>query len=184
MAFEISDTTPKKQRDILAKKRDRVIKRQQEREEELRRKKFEFEEQKRISEREKSVKEETINDIKKIENERREAILKNHKATKSTPTKTKKANDAGKVKTYFLYSRYSRIVTFFDFLFKFSKKNTTKNKSRNFPPNVLFFKKNRNYCTAVYTQFDPLNDCLYGKLHIILKRRNVQICEHSIFFNY
>ena len=107
MAFEISDTTPKKQRDILAKKRDRVIKRQQEREEELRRKKFEFEEQKRISEREKSVKEETINDIKKIENERREAILKNHKATKSTPTKTKKANDAGKVKTYFLYSRYS-----------------------------------------------------------------------------
>ena len=36
MAFEIAETTPKKQRDILAKKRDRVIKRQQEREEELR----------------------------------------------------------------------------------------------------------------------------------------------------
>ena len=97
MAFEIAETTPKKQRDILAKKRDRVIKRQQEREEELRRKKFDFEEQKRIQEREKSIKEEALNDIKKVENERRDAILKNHKASKSTPTKTRKLNDNAKV---------------------------------------------------------------------------------------
>jgi len=31
-----------------------------------------------------------------------------------------------------------------------------------------------------FVQFWPLNDFLYGKLHIILKLRNIQICEHSI----
>ena len=90
MTFEIGDNTPKKQRDILAKKRDRMIKRHQQREEELQRKKLDFEEQKRIQEREKSIKEEAINDIKKIENERRDTILKNHKASKTTPTKRRK----------------------------------------------------------------------------------------------
>jgi len=30
-------------------------------------------------------------------------------------------------------------------------------------------------------KFDRPNDFSYGKLHIILKHRNVKICEHSIF---
>ena len=50
MAFEITESTPKKQRDILAK-RDKVIKSAQEREEELRRRKFDHEEQKRLQEK-------------------------------------------------------------------------------------------------------------------------------------
>jgi len=40
------------------------------------------------------------------------------------------------------------------------------------------------FLTGSCTQFDPLNIFLYGKLHIILKPRNVKICEHSIFVNY
>ena len=95
MAFEIAETTPKDKREILARKRERVIKRQQEREEELRRKKFDFEEQKRLLERKKSIKDENINEIKKLENERKDAILRNYKASKEkdTPTKQKK-NDS------------------------------------------------------------------------------------------
>lgn len=83
MAFEISDSSPQKQRDILAK-RDKVIRSAQEREEELRRRKFDHEEQKRLQEREKLQREETENDLKRLEAERREAILKNHKVAKST----------------------------------------------------------------------------------------------------
>merc|ERR1712142_270910 len=93
MAFEIVESTPKTQRDILARKRDRVIKKQQEREEELRRKKFDHEEQKRIQEREKMLKEETLSDLKKLENERRDVILRNHRASKATPTKPKKQSE-------------------------------------------------------------------------------------------
>jgi len=29
--------------------------------------------------------------------------------------------------------------------------------------------------------FDPLNDFLYGYLHMLSKARNVKICEHSSF---
>ena len=84
MAFEISDSSPQKQRDILAK-RDKVIRNAQEREKELRRRKFDHEEQKRsLQEREKLQREETENDLKRLEAERREAILKNHKVAKST----------------------------------------------------------------------------------------------------
>jgi len=93
MAFEIAESTPKTQRDILARKRDRVIKKQQEREEELRRKKFDHEEQKRIQEREKMLKEETLSDLRKLENERRDVILRNHRASKATPTKPKKQSE-------------------------------------------------------------------------------------------
>ena len=32
------------------------------------------------------------------------------------------------------------------------------------------------------TKLDPLNVVLYRALHIILKHRNLKICEHSIFF--
>jgi len=41
------------------------------------------------------------------------------------------------------------------------------------------FQQGQDFCT----KFDPLNDFLYGMLHIILKPRNVKICEHSIFFS-
>ena len=98
MAFEISDDTPKDKREILARKKERVIKRQQEREEELRRKKFDFEEQKRIQEREKIIKEEALNDLKKLEQERRDAILKNHKAAKTTTNTIKKLKESTRVR--------------------------------------------------------------------------------------
>ena len=100
MAFEISDDTPKDKREILAKKKERVIRRQQEREEELRRKKFDFEEQKRIQEREKMIKEEALNDLKKLENERRDAILKNHKAGKTSTNTSKKLKESSRVINY------------------------------------------------------------------------------------
>ena len=32
------------------------------------------------------------------------------------------------------------------------------------------------------TKFDPLNDCLSGELHIVLRPRNLKICEDSKFF--
>ena len=34
------------------------------------------------------------------------------------------------------------------------------------------------------TQFDPLNDFLNHEFHIILKRKKLEICKHSSFFNY
>jgi len=38
------------------------------------------------------------------------------------------------------------------------------------------------YDVTKSTQSDPVNDFLHGKLHIILKLRNVKISYHSIFF--
>lgn len=68
---------------VMARKRDRMLKRQLEREEELRRKKLDFEELKRNQEKEKLMNEEYLNNLKKMDQERREAILKNHKQSKS-----------------------------------------------------------------------------------------------------
>ena len=39
------------------------------------------------------------------------------------------------------------------------------------------FQEGHDFCT----KFDPLNDFLYGELHIILKPRKVKNFEHSIF---
>jgi len=74
---------------VMARKRDRMLKRQLEREEELRRKKLDFEELKRNQEKEKLMNEEYLNNLKKMDQERREAILKNHKQSKS-PAPTRK----------------------------------------------------------------------------------------------
>jgi len=39
------------------------------------------------------------------------------------------------------------------------------------------FSKGPNFCT----KFDPLNDFSTDELHIIWKRKNIEICKHSIF---
>ena len=46
---------------------------------------------------------------------------------------------------------------------------------------TIFRKHRRRSQKLVYKILPPLMIVLYGDLHIILKPRNVKICEHSIF---
>ena len=49
-----------------------------------------------------------------------------------------------------------------------------------FRKDVVFLTGSKHVnCTIV--KFDPLNDRSNDELHIILKRRNFKICEHSSF---
>merc|ERR1712131_440992 len=98
---------------VMARKRDRMLKRQLEREEELRRKKLDFEELKRNQEKEKLMNEEYLNNLKKMDQERRETILKNHKQSKSLaptrkPTKSLKKPNITIPNDPFSPSRVSR----------------------------------------------------------------------------
>ena len=58
--------------------------------------------------------------------------------------------------------------TYFLFFFQFSEK---------FKKLLYDTVQGPNFCT----KFDGLNEFLYGKLHIILKPRDVEMCDHSIF---
>jgi len=90
VAFEIGD---KAKSDAMAKNKDRWLRRQLEREEELRRRKLEYEDLKRNQEKEKTMTEEYTTELKKNDQVRRQKILENHRQklkVQSSPARTKK----------------------------------------------------------------------------------------------
>jgi len=90
LAFEIGENAAN---DALAKNKDRWLRRQLEREEELRRRKLEYEDLKRNQEKEKTITEEYTSELKKIDQVRRQKILENHRQklkVQSSPVRTKK----------------------------------------------------------------------------------------------
>ncbi|CBY11893.1 unnamed protein product [Oikopleura dioica] len=93
-AFEIPLSPTKEKKQLSAKQRDTFAMKQLEREQEIRRKRYQREEQKRMEVRRRAAEEELKNESKQQESERRKIILENHKAKKGTPSPKAKSPSA------------------------------------------------------------------------------------------
>jgi len=96
-AFEIPLSPTKEKKQLSTKQRDTFAMKQLEREQEIRRKRYQREEQKRAEVRRRAAEEELKNESKQQESERRKIILENHKAKKGTPSPSPKAKSPASI---------------------------------------------------------------------------------------
>ncbi|CAG5088219.1 Oidioi.mRNA.OKI2018_I69.PAR.g11780.t3.cds [Oikopleura dioica] len=95
-AFEIPLSPTKDKKTLSSKQRDTFAMKQLEREQEIRKKRFQREEQKRLEVRRRAAEDELKNESKQHESERRKIILENHKAKKGIPSPTSKSPSINK----------------------------------------------------------------------------------------